>query len=58
MRVFSITTNGRKFIHHFLFIEIDGKEKEWWTIESYVILSHEIMVDWLEKGIHPNYKYT
>lgn len=30
---------------------------EWW-VESYVIMSHEIMVDWIENAKHPDYRYT
>lgn len=29
-----------------------------WSVESYVIMSHEIMVSWIENGIHPEYRYT
>lgn len=29
-----------------------------WVVESYVIMSHEIMVAWIEKGITPDYRYT
>jgi hypothetical protein len=29
-----------------------------WQITSYIIVTHEIMVDWIEKGIHPEWTYT
>lgn len=29
-----------------------------WVVTSYIIVSHEIMVDWIEKGIHPEWSYT
>lgn len=29
-----------------------------WQVTSYVIVSHEIMVDWIEQGKHPDYRYT
>jgi len=29
-----------------------------WTVESYIIMSHEIMVEWIDCGNHPVYNYT
>jgi hypothetical protein len=34
----------------------DGVKK--WTVASYIIVSHEVMVDWIEKSILPEYSYT
>lgn len=28
-----------------------------WACESYIIGSHEEMVEWIENGIHPGYTY-
>jgi hypothetical protein len=45
---------------------LDGKymtcfvrqQAEVWRVESYVIMSHEMMVAWIEQGMHPEYRYT
>ena len=34
----------------------DGREV--WRVESWVIVSHEVMVAWIEQGVHPEYRYT
>ena len=51
----SKTLDG-KFVTHFLDY-LDGT-REVWSVESYVIVSHEVMVAWIEQGIHPEYRYT
>ena len=54
MRLISVTRDSQgKYVTSFL---INTEIK--WQIISYVIVSHEIMVDWIEKGIHPDYRYT
>jgi hypothetical protein len=34
----------------------DGAKR--WTVVSYIIVSHEVMVDWIERSILPEYSYT
>ncbi len=29
-----------------------------WVVTSYIIVTHEIMVDWIENGKHPEWTYT
>lgn len=53
MRKIVIYLKGEKYISEFH----SGDAIEW-VITSYIIVSHEIMVDWIEKGIHPEWKYT
>ncbi len=57
MRAIRIWYDGKQY--HNEFIMIDGPETTLvWEIRSYLIISHEIMVDWIEKATHPVYNYT
>ena len=53
MRSIVIYQKEGKYINEFH----NGNRIEW-VITSYIIVSHEIIVDWIEKGIHPEWKYT
>lgn len=44
-------TNG-KYLTEFW----QGDERKW-VVLSYIIEPHEVMVDWIEKGILPKYTY-
>lgn len=53
MRSILIYMHDGKYTTEFL-----KDKKSEWLITSYIIVSHEIMVDWIEKGIHPEWRYT
>lgn len=53
MRTILVYMKDGKYIVEFRF-----NDTIQWVVTSYIIVSHEIMVDWIEKGIHPNWQYT
>jgi hypothetical protein len=48
-----IKDNNGKYLTQFW-----EKEILTWIVESYIIVSHEVMVAWIENSILPPYKYT
>ena len=49
-RIISVSkTIDGKFITHFL--DYSDQTREVWRVESYIIMSHEVMVAWIEQGV-------
>lgn len=58
MRTILVYQKQGKYIVEFHGMNALGVDEIMWVVTSYIIVSHEIMVDWIEKGIHPEWRYT